>query len=75
MKTYETPYEKFQRSKHELADGTLVYDYGNSTLEINLNTEYSGHGKYALTIERDYWVSDDLEELEDLLYQWAKENL
>lgn len=39
---------------------------------INDNTDPSIAGKYRLLLERDEYYTDDLQELEQRLYDWAK---
>lgn len=52
----------------EYFEGTQAgYTYGNTGLYI----EQLPDGKYHLLIERDEWTSNNLQELEAILYAWA----
>jgi len=59
-----------------------AYIYGDfihkTEMEGNYHIEYLGEGnldgKYMLTIESDGWIDDDLSKLEEILFQWVKEN-
>ena len=78
-----TTLDAFRASKRHVSDiqkeiGASLYfgdeaqDVPGFVYEGGLYIEERGDGSYYLLIERDDWISNDVADLEEKLFDWAK---